>query len=153
MMYAPLSPPTPRFLVSRCYSVMNPSVLLALFLCALLLSFLFPFGESNRPVRVGERTLARQERLAAAVIGELRACVKILSFSERATVPVSVFASDDVRDVHVACSATVGWPGFGLRVQHLQRLGWVCQTRRSGFEALWMKGSFRCLFRALIGEF
>ncbi|CAM9270582.1 unnamed protein product [Ectocarpus sp. 6 AP-2014] len=49
--------------------ISNPYVLLALLCCALLLTFLFPTGEPRRAVRVGDRTLERQERLAAAVIG------------------------------------------------------------------------------------
>ncbi|CAN0442601.1 unnamed protein product, partial [Hapterophycus canaliculatus] len=49
--------------------VSNPSVLLALLCCALLLTFLFPSGQRPRAVTIGERTLGRQERLAAGVIG------------------------------------------------------------------------------------
>lgn len=56
-----------------CYgSISNPYVLLALLCCALLLTFLFPTGEPRRVVRMGDRTLERQERLAAAVIGAYR---------------------------------------------------------------------------------
>lgn len=51
-------------------SISNPFVLLALMCCALLLTFLFPTGEPpRRVVKMGERVLERQERLAGAVIG------------------------------------------------------------------------------------
>ncbi|CAM9356259.1 unnamed protein product, partial [Pylaiella littoralis] len=49
--------------------ISNPYVLLALLCSALLLTFLFPTGDRPRAVRVGERTLESQERLAVAVIG------------------------------------------------------------------------------------
>ncbi|CAM9887975.1 unnamed protein product [Scytosiphon promiscuus] len=49
--------------------ISSPSVLLAILCCAVLLTFLFPSGQRPRAVMIGERTLARQERLGTGVIG------------------------------------------------------------------------------------
>lgn len=52
-------------------SVSNVRVVLALLLSALLLTFVFPAAESQRVVRIGERVLENNERIAAGVIGGL----------------------------------------------------------------------------------
>ena len=52
-------------------SVSNVRVVVALLLSALLLAFVFPIAESQRVVRIGERVLENNERIAAAVIGGL----------------------------------------------------------------------------------
>eukprot|EP00904_Undaria_pinnatifida_P003776 jgi/Undpi1/1339/HiC_scaffold_11.g04731.m1 len=49
--------------------ISNPSVLLAVACCVMLVVYLLPHGKEDRPVVLFEHTLQKKERLAGAVIG------------------------------------------------------------------------------------
>lgn len=69
--------------------------------CALLLTFLFPTGEPpRRVVKMGDRVLERQERLAGAVIGAWCQLVP----------PLLEFVAVSPAGAHARCARSCGMP-------------------------------------------